>query len=792
MSNSWYYSQLIGTNPCISKNMRIYTRNGIEKVENLIINNNKINVSLDNRLTKTPYSRCSPLFKTGEKLLFKITTKEGYELEATANHLIKTPDGFRTINELKTDNKIWIGKIKNNFGKIGTYEIGVNYGSLKNRIKVNESIFQGSEKMQSGFLSALFSADGQVSFSKREKGCSVRLTSISLDLLKNVQLLLLNFSIFSRIYENRKPAGIKLMPDSNRNLKNYSVKPVHELMISKESLYLFSEHINFICENKKTKLNDYISDMKRGLYQEKFIARIKSIEKKGIENVYDLIEPITHTFIANGFVIHNCGEQPLPGYGVCNLGAINLSKFVDEENNDVDWEKLEIVIQYAVRFLDDIIDITPYFLEENKTMQLEDRRVGLNTMGIAEMMLKLKIKYGSPESIAFIDKLYKFLASTVYKTSVALAIEKGSFPKFDAEKFLNSGFMKTMPNDVCDLIEKFGIRNVALLTQAPNGTIGTMVGTSTGIEPFYNWSYFRKSRLGMHEEKIAVYQKWIDENPDKPIPDYFVTAMNLTPQEHVMVQAAIQRWIDSSISKTCNTPNDYSIEDTRKLYELLYELGCKGGTIYRDGSRDEQILTVKNEKKTNIVNAADDNAPAIKPRPYRLSGETVSKKTPTGTAFITMNNDETGHPFEVFIEIGKAGTDIKAMAEALGRLISLLLRLSSRVPGNERVQYIINQLQNIGGARSVGFGKNKVMSLPDAIAQVLSEVYFISAPENGKKFSQKTLQLENVEEFNSPKKTIEEDKSKMYADLCPSCGQATFMRTEGCKLCSSCGYSECG
>ncbi len=293
-----------------------------------------------------------------------------------------------------------------------------------------------------------------------------------------------------------------------------------------------------------------------------------------------------------------CGEQGLPAWGVCNLGAINLAKFYDEERNDVDWDDLEITVRYATRFLDNVIDSTPYFFEQNHRQQLSERRVGLNNMGLAELMIRLGIRYGSPESVAFIDKLYGFITRASYETSVELAQERGAFPQFEAEPFLQSGFMQSMPEDIRESVRQHGIRNVTLLTQAPTGTTGTMVNTSTGIEPFFSWVYYRKSRLGLHEEQVPIVQEWYDAHPgETQLPDYFVTAMQLSPEEHVRVQAAIQRWVDSSISKTSNLPSHYTVEQTRELYELMYELGCKGGTIYRDGSRDEQVLMLKGDER---------------------------------------------------------------------------------------------------------------------------------------------------------------------------------------------------
>ncbi|MBM3241043.1 adenosylcobalamin-dependent ribonucleoside-diphosphate reductase [Candidatus Poribacteria bacterium] len=540
----------------------------------------------------------------------------------------------------------------------------------------------------------------------------------------------------------------------------------------------------------------------------------------------DKANQMSNSYYFNSLACVNpCGEEPLPAWSVCDLGAVNLPKFVvnggvrcaldsskqaskvsvDEHalcvgliNDSIrkssdehkaqtdaqtDWETLRQVIRYAVRFLDNVIEATPYFFEEHRELQFSERRIGLNTMGLAEMLIRLRIRYGSKESLEFIDKLYKFIATEAYLASTDLAVEKGAFPKFDAKRFLESGYMLNMPDEIRKAVKEKGIRNVTLLTQAPNGTIGTMVGTSTGIEPFYFWTHYRTSRLGTHEVSVNVVEEWKQEHSDEKLPPYFVTAMDLTPEEHVRTQAAIQRWIDASISKTSNTPNDFTVEQMRELYELMYELGCKGGTVYRDGSRDEQVLKAKEEGKEegkDEVKVASANITVkVRPRPYKRHGVTVSQRTPSGTAHITMNNDESGQPFEVFVEIGKGGSDIKAMAEAMGRLMSLLLRLASPVTPLEKVQEIVNQIRGIGGARSFGFGKDKVLSLPDAVGKALEEHYGVQGYDNHIN--------SNAE---SPVPEIEHPHG-VAADICPICGHAAFVRQEGCMSCQACGHSEC-
>lgn len=288
-----------------------------------------------------------------------------------------------------------------------------------------------------------------------------------------------------------------------------------------------------------------------------------------------------------------CGEQPLEAYGVCTLGALDLSKFISRSGVGMDWSMLTSVIQTAVRFLDNVIDVNNYHLPEIEVNHRGNRRIGLGTMGLGELLLRLGIKYGSDESVSFINTLYQFIAEQAYHTSVNLAMEKGAFSMYD-ERMLDSGFMEAMPIAVRERVRAHGIRNVCLLTQAPTGTTGTMMGTSTGIEPYYSWQYTRTSRLGVHVEVVPALKDLGLKISD--LPDYCVTAQDLDPDEHVKVQSAIQRWTDSAISKTTNAPSNYSIAQTDRLYRHAYAMGCKGVTIYRDKSRHEQVLSSIDEQ----------------------------------------------------------------------------------------------------------------------------------------------------------------------------------------------------
>ena len=301
-----------------------------------------------------------------------------------------------------------------------------------------------------------------------------------------------------------------------------------------------------------------------------------------------------------------CGEQPLAPFSVCNLAAVNLANMVNEMKKEVDFAKLRETVETGVRMQDNVIDATPYFLEENKKQALGERRVGLGVMGLHDLLIKCEKVYGSDEGNDLVDQVFEVIATTAYRTSVALGKEKGSFPFLVGESdeetaslreaFTNTGYMKKMPEDIRQSIIKDGIRNSHLLTVAPTGSTGTMVGVSTGLEPYFSFSYFRSGRLGKFiEVKAEIVQAYLDKHPEADpnnLPEWFISTMELTPEQHVNTQCRIQRWIDSSLSKTVNAPRGYSVAQVQEVYEQLYKGGAKGGTVYVDGSRDAQVLTL--------------------------------------------------------------------------------------------------------------------------------------------------------------------------------------------------------
>ncbi|WP_188376785.1 vitamin B12-dependent ribonucleotide reductase [Halobacillus andaensis] len=305
-----------------------------------------------------------------------------------------------------------------------------------------------------------------------------------------------------------------------------------------------------------------------------------------------------------------CGEQPLAPFSVCNLAAVNLAAVADKEAKQVDFEKLRKTVATGVRMQDNVIDATPYFLEENKKQALGERRVGLGVMGLHDLLIYCETEYGSAEGNQLVDEIFETIATTAYRASIDLAKEKGSFPflvgetdvetKQLRENFVNTGYMQAMPEDIREGVRQYGIRNSHLLTVAPTGSTGTMVGVSTGLEPYFSFSYYRSGRLGKFiEVKADIVKEYLDRNPDQDpdqLPEWFITAMTMSPEAHADTQCVIQRWVDSSISKTVNAPKGYSVEQVENVYQRLYRGGAKGGTVYVDGSRDSQVLTLKAEE----------------------------------------------------------------------------------------------------------------------------------------------------------------------------------------------------
>lgn len=509
-----------------------------------------------------------------------------------------------------------------------------------------------------------------------------------------------------------------------------------------------------------------------------------------------------------------CGEQPLGAWAVCNLGAMNLSAYVKEADLTTekagwfDFESFGADAKVAMRLLDNVIDQTYYFFKENEKCAKEIRRTGLGIMGLGDALIKMQLAYGSEESLPVIEKIFRTLRDNAYEASTDMAKEKGSFPMFDRDKYLEGYHIKALPKKIRDQIVEKGIRNAVLLTIAPTGTTSLVSGVSSGIEPVYEFSFLRRWRGGEEIVYHPLFEEWKKAHPEAIKPPYFVSANDLIPAEHAKVQAVAQDYIDSSISKTVNAPNSHTIDDVKTLYMMAYDMGLKGVTYMRDGSRQGVLERIGDKKKEEEAKAAQ--AMPIRKRPLALSGVTHETQTPLGNTFITINHDSEGKPFELFINSGKSGSDVMAMSEALGRIMSMVLRIQSPVEPRERIREMIDQLTGIGGGRSVGFGPNRVRSLPDAVAKVLAEHFEFRV--NGH-VADKVVGMKNImadalktDVVATPAPKVEAPivavqaplpmvaatpHSTANADLCPECGAAAFVHEEGCAKCYACGHAEC-
>ena len=401
--------------------------------------------------------------------------------------------------------------------------------------------------------------------------------------------------------------------------------------------------------------------------------------------------------------VNPCGEEPLPPWGVCNLGSINLSALVKSSNinkpGKFNFSLLKKIVRTAARFQDNVVDMDPYIFPGIRKTQYEgERRIGLGTMGLGDTLIKLHIRYGSKESLKFIDKIYKIIRDEAYKTGVEIAKEKGVFPKFNNKLYPKGKFVQQLPKQLIDQISKYGIRNSILLMQAPTGSTSLMANTTSGIEPVFEFEFTRRDRLGEHKIRHHLYEQWYKKH-EKEIkdgkvtkPEWFVSANNLTPENHVEVQAVIQKYVDASISKTVNAPKTHTVEDVKKLYTLAYKLGLKGIAYMRESSRAGVLERTEEKKAASAEASASEPKPIIpsytvKPRPMVVRGATYRINTPVGAAFITLNTNggNPPQPLEVFINVGKACTDVYAMAEGLGRMVSLALRFSSHLSVIERI-----------------------------------------------------------------------------------------------------------
>jgi ribonucleoside-diphosphate reductase alpha chain len=567
-----------------------------------------------------------------------------------------------------------------------------------------------------------------------------------------------------------------------------------------------------------------------------------------------------------------CGEQWLGPYENCCLGSVNLAEHCGPDGK-LDWDGLRRSVESAVHFLDDVVDANAYVpaVPQLKVAAQRARRIGLGIMGLADVMYHVGVRYGSVEGQEFGAQVMEFIRYQAMRTSVVLARQRGAFPaiKGSIYDFENMIWQTPRPltpythdwgrpaldwDEILENIKKYGIRNAAQTTVAPTGTIATVAGCEGyGCEPVFALAYVRHvndngkdlqltyasprfetalEKAGINGQRRQEIVEQVMQNgscqniPDLPeaLRNVFVVAGDISADEHVHMQAALQAFVDNSLSKTINFPEDATLEDVARAYLLAWELGCKGITVYVTGSREKVVLEtrataqkksgmaipfVQTWKSAEEASASGRNVAEAeiatqlaawheskKPRPSLLTGSTYRVETPLGKAFITVNENGGKQPFEVFLNSAKAGSETAAVSEAIGRLVSYILRLASPIAPRERMAEVVRQLSGIGGGRSLGFGPNRVRSLPDGVGQVLDEYL------SGRKTHQLTEMDEKPNGYGNgrdpspavllqvPEPSVPPIAPKM-GDLCPECGEATMVNEEGCRKCYTCSYSEC-
>ncbi|MFB6109898.1 MAG: LAGLIDADG family homing endonuclease, partial [Halodesulfurarchaeum sp.] len=543
------------------------------------------------------------------------------------------------------------------------YEYAAEAGLAEEKLQVPEAVMRGSEEMARGFLRALFTADGGVQ-GTIEKGVSVRLRSPSTELLRDVQRLLVNFGVFSRIHENRHEAGQQEMPDGTGDTATYDRQADHDLVIPTDALLAFREEIGFLREDENAALDDRLSEYSRTADGETFEATVESVEYDGHEPVYDLIEPDTHSFVANGLVCHNCGEQPLEEYEACNLGHVNLSTIAATDTSDwrawsngrdtgdleaaveafleeaIDWEEFDRRIRIGTRFLEDVVTMSDFPVEEITEKVREMRKIGLGIMGIAQLFVQLGMRYGSDPANEVARQLMTHINHESKRVSHELARERGTFAEWEDSKYADptrypEWFEHHTGEDPAEWPEGYPVRNHNTTTIAPTGTTSMVANTTGGCEPIFNVAYYKNVSDDVQGEEMLVefddyFLRTLEANdidvgtvkaeateqmaanefdgveglstvPDA-IAELFITSSDLSGKEHASIQTALQEGVDSSISKTVNFPREATVGDMDEVFRYIYDNGGKGVTVYRDGTRSKQVLTTRaqNSEFTNM------------------------------------------------------------------------------------------------------------------------------------------------------------------------------------------------
>ncbi|MDP2066690.1 MAG: LAGLIDADG family homing endonuclease [Burkholderiaceae bacterium] len=682
---------------------------------------------------------------------------------------------------------------------------------------ITRAMERQSSDFSAGLLRGLFDTDGSVQGSQ-EKGVSVRLAQSDLALLQTVQRMLLRLGVVGTIYTERREAKARALPDGRGSLKLYDTRAQHELVIARDNLRLFVERIGFSDTDKAARLEQALAAYGRRINRERFVATVESVSEEGQEDVYDVTVADVHAFDANGLMVHNCGEQPLPPYGCCDLGPVILTRFVRhpfgfQGEPTFDFDAFGRSVATQVRALDNVLDVTFWPLPQQQAEAAAKRRIGVGFTGMGNALTMLCLRYDTPQGRAMAARIAVHMRDAAYAASVALAQEKGPFPRFDADGYLAAGtFASRLPDALQQAIRAHGIRNSHLLSIAPTGTVSLAFAdnASNGIEPAFSWVYRRKKREsdgGTTEYAVEdhAWRLYRELGGDvNALPDYFVSALDMSAANHIAMMEAVQPYVDTAISKTVNVPADCPYDDFRGLYQQAWQAGLKGLATYRPNSILGAVLETGTATASNASPAAavpaDPMRTVIESRPkgaLSAVAEKVEYWTQEGhkTLYIVVSflpvpgvdgAATVDRAIEFFMPVGQSGESQQWITSSM-RMLSLAARggfleraLSDmRKVAWDRGPVRLGTHRKADGTHVPMWHDSEVAAIAYAIQNILARR--AAAPANPVTVQQPP------DTAGIPMPPV------MAGKKCSECGAHAVIRKDGCDYCTQCGHlGTCG
>ncbi|MCV0438537.1 MAG: ribonucleoside reductase [Hydrogenophaga sp.] len=671
---------------------------------------------------------------------------------------------------------------------------------------ITPAMEQRSSDFAEGLLGGLFDADGSVQ-GAQEKGVSVRLSQSDDALLQAAQRMLLRLGIVSTVYRERRPAGLRNLPNGRGGEADYPTQAQHELVISGDNLQVFAERIGFRDSDKAARLDQVLSDYRRTPNRERFVATVDRLQPDGEETVYDVTVDDVHAFDANGLVVHNCGEQPLPPYGCCDLGPVILPRFVRHPFGfgglpSFDFEAFEQVVALQVRALDNVLDLTFWPLPQQREEAMAKRRIGVGFTGMGNALAMLCVRYDRAEGRALAARIAERMRDAAYAASVALAQEKGAFPKFDAEGYLAEGtFASRLPEALRIAIRAHGIRNSHLLSIAPTGTVSLAFAdnASNGIEPPFSWMYRRKKReadgsttdYAVEDHAWRLYRELGGDMAQ--LPEYFVSALSMPAADHLAMMEAVQPFVDTAISKTVNVPADYPYDDFKDLYRQAWRAQLKGLATYRPNAVLGSVLdTGPTPETTASVATVDPMRTVIESRPpgaLPAVADKIEYWTQEGhqTLYLLVSflpvptADGSGtveRAIEFFMPVGQSGESQQWVSSSM-RLLSLAARggfLERALRDMRKVVWDRGPVRM--GTHQKADGTHVPMWHDSVVAAIAYAVQTLIAQRAG--VTPTTLPAPPVAVALTP--------GVMPGKKCGECGAHAVIRKDGCDYCTQCGH----